>query len=87
MKLFVVPTPVGNLDDMTFRAIEVLKKVDFILAEDTRTSAVLINSEVPCGPEITSVINNLAALLPISIAASLTMGQCFFMQVVIGFYL
>jgi len=42
MKLFVVPTPVGNLDDMTFRAIEVLKKVDFILAEDTRTSAVLL---------------------------------------------
>jgi 16S rRNA (cytidine1402-2'-O)-methyltransferase len=42
MKLFVVPTPVGNLDDMTFRAIDVLKKVDFILAEDTRTSAVLL---------------------------------------------
>ncbi len=42
MKLYIVPTPVGNLDDMTFRAISVLKEVDFILAEDTRTSSVLL---------------------------------------------
>lgn len=41
-KLFVVPTPVGNLDDMTFRAIRVLKEADLILAEDTRTSSVLM---------------------------------------------
>lgn len=42
MKLFLVPTPVGNLADMTFRSIEVLKSVDLILAEDTRTSRVLM---------------------------------------------
>lgn len=40
--LFIVPTPVGNLSDMTFRAVEVLRNADLILAEDTRTSSVLL---------------------------------------------
>ena len=41
-KLYIVPTPIGNLEDMTFRAVRVLKEADVILAEDTRTSSVLM---------------------------------------------
>ena len=40
-RLYIVPTPVGNLEDMSFRAVRVLKEADLILAEDTRTSSVL----------------------------------------------
>uniref|UniRef100_UPI004055F36B 16S rRNA (cytidine(1402)-2'-O)-methyltransferase n=1 Tax=Alistipes sp. TaxID=1872444 RepID=UPI004055F36B len=41
-KLYIIPTPIGNLDDITLRAIRVLREVDFLLAEDTRTTAFLL---------------------------------------------
>lgn len=41
--LYIIPSPIGNLADFTFRALEVLQSVDVILAEDTRTSLVLLN--------------------------------------------
>ncbi len=57
-KLFIVPTPIGNLDDITLRAIKVLKAVDFILAEDTRTSGNLLKHFDISKPLVAYHLNN-----------------------------
>ena len=41
-KLYIIPTPIGNLEDMTYRAVRLLGEVNIVLAEDTRTSQVLL---------------------------------------------
>src|SRR5258706_10541671 len=94
-KCFTSYTPNNSLYDLivfiSFSAfaavIEPLSNTSKPRRRGTRTSATLINSGISWGPGITSVINNLAALLPISMAANLTWDHCFFMQVIICFYL
>lgn len=53
-KLYIVPTPIGNLSDMTYRAVEVLKNVGLILCEDTRTSQVLFRHYGIVAPKLES---------------------------------
>ncbi len=57
-KLYLVPTPIGNLKDITFRAIEVLKEVDYILAEDTRTSGKLLKQYQITTPMLSHHMHN-----------------------------
>jgi 16S rRNA (cytidine1402-2'-O)-methyltransferase len=61
--LYLVPTPIGHLKDITFRAIEVLKNVDLILAEDTRTSGVLLNHYEISTPKRSFHLHNEHAIL------------------------
>ncbi len=62
--LYIVPTPIGNLNDITARAVEILGEVDFILAEDTRTSGVLMKHLEVSKPMMAFHLNNEHKALP-----------------------
>lgn len=75
--LYLVPTPIGNLGDMTFRAVDILKKVDLILAEDTRTSSVLLQHyhiQKPISPYHQHNEHKIVAHLADQMAAGKTIG-------------
>lgn len=75
--LYIVPSPIGNLADITFRAIEVLKVVDVILAEDTRTSSILLNHyqvQKPVSPYHQHNEHKILAHLTEQLAAGKTMA-------------
>lgn len=66
--LYLVPTPIGNLEDMTFRAVNVLKNVDLILAEDTRNSKKLLNHFEIATPQLSFHEHNTQERIPEIIA-------------------
>ena len=72
--LYLVPTPIGNLQDITLRAIEILKSVDLILAEDTRTSGKLLKHYEIDTPTRSYHIHNEHKILT-SIIENLNSGQ------------
>jgi 16S rRNA (cytidine1402-2'-O)-methyltransferase len=75
--LFLIPTPIGNLADITYRAVEVLKNVDLILAEDTRTSSVLLqhyNIRKPISPYHQHNEHKIVAHLADQMTAGKTIG-------------
>ena len=63
-KLYLVPTPIGNLKDMTYRAVEVLLQADLILAEDTRTSGKLMKHYEITAPMQSHHMHNEHSLKP-----------------------
>lgn len=73
-KLYLVPTPIGNLKDITLRALEVLKEVDLILAEDTRTSGKLLQHYAISTPLQSHHMHNEHATLP-KVVGQLKLGK------------